>query len=304
MENKKLINILIKDMHELETLIADFKSEQEHNLPELEYIQTKATGIRQLLEIFRLQNSGEKEITPDTTDHSSNIPPSPKVTEEPVSEEEEPVRLMEPENEPEPPGTEEEHEIGSPETETEEKVPEPASEEDAIEEKVGSGEKEEVPVEERESPTEDETPEPEPEPEVSEPEPQGIEDKTEEEAPDEVELQETEEEQKERQVLSDRFQKDKSINDMISGGSEKLEHKLSMRPVSSIKSAIGINDRFLFTRELFDGNADLYNKAVTTLDGFSNIKEAVAYLRDNFKWKKNETSLKFVGLVKRRFMDE
>ena len=32
-----------------------------------------------------------------------------------------------------------------------------------------------------------------------------------------------------------------------------------------------------------------------------NEKEAAEYLRVNFKWKKNEASLKFINLVKRRF---
>ena len=83
-----------------------------------------------------------------------------------------------------------------------------------------------------------------------------------------------------------------------------MEFKLSNRPVSSIKSAIGINDRFQFIRELFDGNADKFAETVSKIDEMKNIGEAVEYLRQSFKWKKNETSLKFVGLVKRRFSND
>jgi hypothetical protein len=36
----------------------------------------------------------------------------------------------------------------------------------------------------------------------------------------------------------------------------------------------------------------------------NHISEAVNFLQQNFKWKKNETSLKFVNLVKRRFPNE
>jgi hypothetical protein len=53
--------------------------------------------------------------------------------------------------------------------------------------------------------------------------------------------------------LGDSFLKGKSVNDLITD-QIKLEFKLSNRPVSSIQSAIGINDRFQYIRELFDGD--------------------------------------------------
>ncbi|HSH20260.1 MAG TPA: hypothetical protein VLA03_07390, partial [Draconibacterium sp.] len=104
--------------------------------------------------------------------------------------------------------------------------------------------------------------------------------------------------------LGDSFLKEKSLNDLMSGDSSKLEHKLSNRPVSSIQSAIGINDRFQYIRELFEGSADNFVKAVSDLDSMEDIKEAVDYLQTNFKWKKNDTSLKFINLIKRRFPHE
>ncbi len=101
--------------------------------------------------------------------------------------------------------------------------------------------------------------------------------------------------------LGDKFSKEKSVNDLINVDNTKLEHKLSNRPVEKIKTAIGINDRFLYIRELFDGNADNFSRAIAELDNKKELGEAVEYLQQNFKWEKNETSLKFVNLVKRRF---
>lgn len=102
--------------------------------------------------------------------------------------------------------------------------------------------------------------------------------------------------------LGDSFSKEKSVNELLGfDDSSKLEYKISNSPVASIKAAIGINDRYQYIRELFDGNGDVYTKAVSDLDGLNTIQEAVAYLQDNYKWKKNDTSLKFVSLVKRRF---
>jgi hypothetical protein len=55
---------------------------------------------------------------------------------------------------------------------------------------------------------------------------------------------------------------------------------------------------------LFEGSADNFVKAVSDLDSMNDIKEAVDYMQKNFKWKKNESSLKFVNLIKRRFPHE
>ena len=104
--------------------------------------------------------------------------------------------------------------------------------------------------------------------------------------------------------LGDSFSKEKSVNDLMSDDISKLEHKLSNRPVSSLQSAIGINDRFQFIRELFEGSVDDFVKTVADLDSMDDIKDAVDYLQTNFKWKKNDTSLKFVNLIKRRFPNE
>jgi len=105
------------------------------------------------------------------------------------------------------------------------------------------------------------------------------------------------------QRLGDSFLKEKSINDLVTEHNN-LEFKLSNRPVESIQSAIGINDRFQFIRELFEGSGEKFTETVKTLDSMNHIREAVEYLQNNFKWKKNETSLKFVSLVKRRFPNE
>ncbi len=117
----------------------------------------------------------------------------------------------------------------------------------------------------------------------------------------EMELVDEEPEELANKRIGDSFQKEKSVNDLLSDDSSKLEHKLSNRPVTSIQTAIGINDRFQYIRELFEGNADNFVKTVADLDSMNDIKEAVEYLQQNFKWKKNETSLKFVNLIKRRF---
>jgi aryl carrier-like protein len=103
--------------------------------------------------------------------------------------------------------------------------------------------------------------------------------------------------------LGDIFLKEKSVNDLLAATSN-LENVISNRPVNNIQSAIGINDRFQYIRELFEGKADDFVRTVEELDRMSNLNDAVKFLQINYKWKKNEASLKFVNLVKRRFANE
>ena len=72
--------------------------------------------------------------------------------------------------------------------------------------------------------------------------------------------------------------------------------------IKSIKEEIAINDRFLFTRELFGNDSAKFETTVTVLDQLPSIQEAVNFLKMNFKWSNSETSQKFLGLVKRRFI--
>lgn len=141
------------------------------------------------------------------------------------------------------------------------------------------------------------------EPEISEEKHEEKEEEPEPVASGELELGEVEERLENRRV-GDSFLKEKSLNDLLGNGSTKLENKLLNSPVSSIQHAIGINDRYQYIRELFDGSADAFAKTVETLDAMHTIQEAATYLQQNHKWKKTETSMKFVNLVKRRFLNE
>lgn len=124
-----------------------------------------------------------------------------------------------------------------------------------------------------------------------------------EEKQDEVVLEEETEKPEIASRLGDSFLKGRSVNDLITEH-VNLESKLSNLPVSNLQSAIGINDRFQYIRELFDGDNQKFQDTVKAIDSMHNLNEAAEYLRNNFKWKKNETSLKFVNLIKRRFLNE
>jgi len=73
----------------------------------------------------------------------------------------------------------------------------------------------------------------------------------------------------------------------------------------SFKAAIGINDKFMFINELFDGNLRDYNEAIETLGGFKTLPQAQEYLdllRRRFNWNSASNGFKRIKeLVENRY---
>jgi hypothetical protein len=107
-------------------------------------------------------------------------------------------------------------------------------------------------------------------------------------------------EKNEKKVFGEQFSKEPTLNERL-GSMKSTESKIKGLPVTSLKAAIGLNDRFLFTRELFGNINSKFESTIEALDQAKDIVEAIEYLEQNFKWQKNDTSLKFIELVKRRF---
>ncbi|HPR30752.1 MAG TPA: hypothetical protein PLK12_01595 [Prolixibacteraceae bacterium] len=104
----------------------------------------------------------------------------------------------------------------------------------------------------------------------------------------------------EARVLGEKFSKEPSLNERLAEITQR-ETRVKAKPVTSIKSAIGINDRFLFLRELFQNDSERFETIVGDLDRLTCFSDALEYLGQHVQWPKNETSLKFMELVKRRF---
>lgn len=115
-----------------------------------------------------------------------------------------------------------------------------------------------------------------------------------------VEIPKPENQNHEKGVIGETFQKERSLNDAM-GEQKSTESALNNGPISSLRAAIGLNDRFLFIREIFDNNTEKYNTVIDNLDKLETIQQAVEYLKANLSLQKNDTSMKFVDLLKRRF---
>lgn len=112
--------------------------------------------------------------------------------------------------------------------------------------------------------------------------------------------EETEPVKPEKLVVGEKFQNQRSLNDSI-GENQSIDSQRTNNRIASLRAAIGLNDRFLFIREIFDNNSEKYNTIIEKLDKMETIQEAVEFLKANLTMEKNEASMKFVELLKRRF---
>jgi hypothetical protein len=106
----------------------------------------------------------------------------------------------------------------------------------------------------------------------------------------------------EKKVLGEQFSKEPSLNERLASAAAQ-ELNVKPQPISNMKTAIGLNDKFLFTRILFNNDSALFNEALDRIEQAANLREAVDYLNARFEWEKNDTSLKFIDLLKRRFQN-
>jgi hypothetical protein len=88
-------------------------------------------------------------------------------------------------------------------------------------------------------------------------------------------------------IVSDRFKRHTtSIHDSLSKSQQynELSEKLKSKAITDIGDAIGINDKFIFVKELFHGDTNMYNNTIGVLNNATNFNEAYNYLIGNFDW--------------------
>ena len=73
--------------------------------------------------------------------------------------------------------------------------------------------------------------------------------------------------------------------------------------IASIRNSIGMNDKFLLVRDLFNGDAELYESTVSRLDGFESLDECLIYIVENYEWNPNADGTKLVmELIERKYI--
>jgi hypothetical protein len=98
-----------------------------------------------------------------------------------------------------------------------------------------------------------------------------------------------------------------SINDVFSNTQSSLADKLGKKPIDNLISSIGINEKFLFTDNLFNGSAEDFNEQVTLLNEKEDLSTAMVYINEilihKYNWKTSSKHYKkFLDLIERRYM--
>jgi hypothetical protein len=109
----------------------------------------------------------------------------------------------------------------------------------------------------------------------------------------------------ESSIIADKFSDHSgSLYEQIGGvnAEEELSDILKAKAISSLSEEIGINDRFLFIREIFNNNKDEYTQAISRLENaecFEDAKDMLMSYTDNNE--DNEPVKQLLDLLKRKF---
>lgn len=101
-------------------------------------------------------------------------------------------------------------------------------------------------------------------------------------------------------------EKRESLNDRLKREQTELAQVLKESPIKDLRKGIGINDRFVFVRELFRGDEAAYERSIKTINNFGIYSEAEYWMSRELKlklgWSDNSEIVKhFYQLVRRRF---
>lgn len=84
-----------------------------------------------------------------------------------------------------------------------------------------------------------------------------------------------------------------------------IASQLQRKTINDLRTAIGINERFLFLNDLFKGSMEKYNKSLSVLNEINNLDGAIIYMHElqvELQWDENSLAYKkLMNLVERRF---
>ncbi len=107
-------------------------------------------------------------------------------------------------------------------------------------------------------------------------------------------------------ILSERFTgQNEFINEKLGANTKKgdISSRHSSSPIQSIAGSIGVNDKFLFIRELFDGDAIKFRESMSQLDSMPDFSSAQEYLKNNYQWNMEDSTVKqLLSLIHRKYI--
>jgi len=114
----------------------------------------------------------------------------------------------------------------------------------------------------------------------------------------------------ERIIVNDEFDQVKSIlNDTHVEDTPSLVEIMQRGKIESMEKSLTVNQRFMFVKELFEGNVEEFKKAIDYIDECATKDDALKFLEVHYgklkSWDiEKEEVLEFYDLVSRRFISE
>lgn len=106
-------------------------------------------------------------------------------------------------------------------------------------------------------------------------------------------------------TLAESIETTESVADKLAkNADDTLASAINNKKIIDLKSSVTLGDRFRFQRELFGGNGEKMNKAISDFNSFETMTEAQDYIAKNFvHWAlDNETVSDFIQLLQRRYL--
>ena len=97
------------------------------------------------------------------------------------------------------------------------------------------------------------------------------------------------------------------INEAFASADSSLSGHLQKQPIADLMSAIGLNERYLYANDLFEGDMQEFKNAIKMLNEFQSGNEAKAFfdsgLRSTYNWEDDNTLAQALfNLVERRYL--
>jgi hypothetical protein len=106
-------------------------------------------------------------------------------------------------------------------------------------------------------------------------------------------------------IIADQFSnRPESFNEKLGNlkHDDDVLESLKSRPLLSLDEAIGVNDRFVFIREIFNGDQESYDQAILKLESVRSLSDARAVIMSHTGEDTDNEALKqLLDLIKRKF---
>lgn len=73
-----------------------------------------------------------------------------------------------------------------------------------------------------------------------------------------------------------------------------LAEEINHANLHSLRDGIGLNDKFLMIRDLFDGDGDAYEQAIDALDELETLDDCMIHIIENYAWNPDSEGSKFI----------